>query len=142
MTSMKTHFWAMISGAVFGGGLIASGMTDPNKVKGFLDFFGNWDPTLMFVLGIAVGIYFVAAKIARLMLKTRPKLPFVWLEPERMTPRFFVGSILFGIGWGLMGLCPGPALMSLGGLSGDAGLFFLVMLVSIWLTDTILKRLG
>ena len=62
MTSMKTHFWAMISGAVFGGGLIASGMTDPNKVKGFLDFFGNWDPTLMFVLGIAVGIYLVCAR--------------------------------------------------------------------------------
>ena len=75
---MGKQIWAIVSGALFGVGLMLSGMTNPEKVKGFLDFFGKWDPTLMFVLGTAVPIYFVAVKIARLLLKTRPKLPFIW----------------------------------------------------------------
>ncbi|OUW16918.1 MAG: hypothetical protein CBD18_05965 [Opitutales bacterium TMED158] len=137
---MGNHVWAIVSGALFGLGLMLSGMTNPDKVKGFLNFFGKWDPTLMIVLGVAVPIYFVSVKIARLMLKTRPKLPFVWLEPEKMTPRFFIGSIMFGLGWGLVGLCPGPALVSLGSLSGEALLFFAVMMASIFTADVILKR--
>ncbi len=137
---MGNHVWAIVSGALFGLGLMLSSMTNPDKVKGFLNFFGKWDPTLMIVLGVAVPIYFVSVKIARLMLKTRPKLPFVWLEPEKMTPRFFIGSIMFGLGWGLVGLCPGPALVSLGSLSGEALLFFAVMMASIFTADVILKR--
>ena len=137
---MGKQIWAIVSGALFGLGLMLSGMTNPDKVKGFLNFFGKWDPTLMFVLGTAVPIYFVAVKIARLLLKTRPKLPFVWLEPEKMTLKFYLGSALFGLGWGLVGLCPGPALVSLGGLSGDAGLFFVIMAASIFVSDLVLKR--
>ncbi len=119
---------------------MVSGMTDPGKVKGFLNFFGAWDPTLLFVLGVAVGLYFVAFKVARLMLKTRPQLPFVWLDQEPMNLRFFGGSALFGVGWGLVGLCPGPALVSLGSLSADAVFFFGVMMVSIAGADFVLKR--
>ena len=137
---MGKQVWSVVSGALFGLGLMLSGMTNPEKVKGFLNFFGKWDPTLMFVLGTAVPIYFVAVKFARLTLKTRPKLPFVWLEPEKMNLKFFLGSALFGLGWGMVGLCPGPALVSLGGLSSDAALFFVIMMASIFVADLFLKR--
>ncbi len=139
---MKKHVWAFLAGALFAGGLSLSGMTRPEKVKGFLDFFGSWDPTLLIVLAVAVGLYIPAVVLARRSGWLPSGVTFVELEPEKLTPRFFVGSAMFGIGWGMVGLCPGPALVSLGGLGADAALFCAAMLASIYLTDTGLRRWG
>ncbi|MEM9161341.1 MAG: DUF6691 family protein, partial [Verrucomicrobiota bacterium] len=84
--------------------------------------------------------YFVAAFFAKRSNGRPWGEKFVWLEEEKFTPRFFLGAAMFGIGWGLVGLCPGPALVSIGGLSRDALLFFAVMMVGIFGADMLLKR--
>lgn len=110
-------FTALIVGLIFGLGLIVSGMTNPAKVQGFLDITGRWDPSLAFVLGGAVAIAMFAFRIAETRSKT-------WLgEPVRLPAsthidrRLVLGGMVFGVGWGLAGYCPGPAMASL--LSGD-----------------------
>jgi uncharacterized membrane protein YedE/YeeE len=93
---------AFACGLVFAAGLALSGMIRPEKVIGFLDIFGRWDPALAFVMGPAVGIYALAA------WRRRPP------GPERpLDVRLFAGAAIFGIGWGLTGVCPGPALVNL-----------------------------
>lgn len=112
--------YAFIAGGFFGAGLLVSGMTDTRKVQGWLDVFGNWDPTLAFVMGGAILPMFVAWQIAsrrKFALMGNPMPP----PPEpRLGRNLVVGSVLFGMGWGLVGLCPGPAIASLsyGGLQG------------------------
>lgn len=103
----------LASGLLFGAGLTVSGMTDPERVRGFLDIFGKWDPTLVFVMGGAVIVMAIAWRIrARL---ARPVFGEKFSLPDRtdLDARLLVGSALFGIGWGLAGLCPGPAIASL-----------------------------
>jgi uncharacterized membrane protein YedE/YeeE len=104
---------ALVAGLVFGIGLWISGMTDPQRVLGFLDLAGRWDPTLLFVLGGAVGI---TAVMFRLVLRRdRPLLDAAFDIPNRrrIDRDLVLGSALFGIGWGVAGYCPGPALTSL-----------------------------
>lgn len=110
---------AFLAGGFFGGGLLLSGMTDTTKVQGWLDVFGNWDPTLAFVMGGAIIPMFVAWQM------TKGRHPVVggdFPNPAKseIDHRLAVGSVLFGMGWGLAGLCPGPAIASLsyGGISG------------------------
>lgn len=103
----------LASGLLFGAGLTISGMTDPERVRGFLDIFGEWDPTLMFVMGGAVIVMAIAWRIrARL---DKPVFGEKFSLPDRtdLDGRLIMGSALFGIGWGLAGLCPGPAIASL-----------------------------
>ncbi len=116
---------ALAAGALFGLGLVLSGMTDTTKVQGWLDLFGAWDPTLAFVLGGAILPMAVAWRVAarRRMAVLGGALP-ARAEAE-ITPRLAIGSGLFGIGWGLSGLCPGPAMASLG-FGGWQGLVFFV----------------
>lgn len=109
----------MLAGGLFGTGLHLSGMTDTDKVQGFLDFFGSWDPTLAFVMGGAIVPMALAWRL------TRSRTPLAGGDfPDRPDPRLdrklILGATLFGVGWGLAGLCPGPALASLsyGGLGG------------------------
>ncbi len=128
-------------GGLFGLGLLVSGMTDTRKVIGWLDIFGNWDPTLAFVLGGAVAVMGVAWWIAG--RRAAPVLGGAF--PARPEPRLgrnlVVGSILFGMGWGLAGLCPGPAMASLG-WGGAEGLVFLVAMVAgMWAAPPIRTRL-
>ncbi|MFD6318677.1 YeeE/YedE family protein [Methylorubrum populi] len=104
---------ALVSGLLFGFGLALSGMMDPEKVLGFLDIAGAWDPSLVFVLGGAVGVsglgYLIRARMARPLLAPRFEVP----TTSRLDARLIGGAALFGIGWGLAGFCPGPALAGL-----------------------------
>ena len=103
---------SLLAGSLFGGGLFVSGMTDTTKVQGWLDVFGNWDPTLAFVMGGAIIPMFFAWRLTEgrkpLVGGAFPDLP----RPE-LDHRLITGSVLFGMGWGLAGLCPGPAVASL-----------------------------
>lgn len=117
------------AGALFGLGLLVSGMTDTTKVQGWLDVFGAWDPTLAFVLGGAIVPMFFAWRIAA--QRREAVLGGVMPGPpsQEITPRLAIGSALFGIGWGLSGLCPGPAMASLG-FGGWQGLVFFIAMVA------------
>lgn len=103
----------LVSGTLFGAGLTLSGMTDPARVRGFLDVFGAWDPTLVFVMGGAVLVMAVAWRMRNRM--GTPIFAERFSLPDRndLDVRLIAGSILFGIGWGIAGLCPGPAVASL-----------------------------
>ena len=103
----------LVSGALFGAGLTIGGMTDPARVRGFLDLFGNWDPTLAFVMGGALIVMAVAWRFRERM--SRPLFGESFSLPDRsdFDTRLIAGAALFGIGWGLAGLCPGPAVASL-----------------------------
>lgn len=105
---------ALLAGFLFGVGLMVSGMANPAKVLGFLDLAGRWDPSLILVMAGAVAIgslaFFVATRRDRSFLELPMQLPI----STAITPRLVLGSAAFGIGWGLVGLCPGPALVALG----------------------------
>lgn len=119
---------ALLAGSLFGGGLLISGMTDTTKVQGWLDVFGTWNPTLAFVMGGAILPMLVAW---RLTADRKPLAGGQFPSPARpeLDRRLIIGSILFGVGWGLAGLCPGPAMASLtyGGLGG---IVFLVAMIT------------
>lgn len=110
---MMQLFSALLAGLVFGIGLLVSGMTNPAKVLGFLDLAGAWDPSLAFVMGGAVAVGVVAFALAgrreRALLGDPIRLP----TATRIDRRLVLGSLAFGVGWGLAGFCPGPALASL-----------------------------
>lgn len=128
---------AALSGLVFGIGLIASGMTNPAKVKGFLDLAGAWDPSLGLVMGgaiaVASGAFALARRRERSWTGQRMELP----RATVIDARLLGGGVLFGVGWGLAGYCPGPALVALGGGSGSAALFVAAMLAGLVLHDTL-----
>lgn len=118
-------------GLLFGIGLILSGMTDPAKVIGFLDVFGEWDPSLALVMGgaILVGVFaFAIAKRREVtLLGTMMQLP----RAEFIDRRLIAGSVVFGAGWGLAGFCPGPALVSVGAGQPKALVFVLAMIAGM-----------
>lgn len=120
---MQRLFLSLLAGSLFGAGLFVSGMTDTTKVQGWLDVFGNWDPTLAFVMGGAIIPMFIAWRLTTgrspLVGGAFPTAP----RPE-MDHRLISGSVLFGMGWGLAGLCPGPAIASLS-YNGSGGFIFL-----------------
>lgn len=122
---------AGLCGIVFGVGLAVSGMTNPAKVLAFLDVFGRWDPTLAFVMAGAVAVSAVGFASAR--RRERAWLGSAFGIPTRrdLDARLLGGAALFGVGWGLVGLCPGPALASLGRGSGELTLFVGAMLAGI-----------
>jgi uncharacterized membrane protein YedE/YeeE len=126
----------LASGTIFGAGLTVGGMTDPARVRGFLDLFGDWDPTLAFVMGGAVLVMAVAWAFQRQML--RPFFAEGFSLPDRsdITPRLIGGSALFGIGWGIAGLCPGPGFAALAIAPASAAIF-----VAALLTGMLLVRL-
>lgn len=108
---MRT-LWGFACGLVFGIGLVVSGMSDPAKVLNFLDLAGEWDPSLAFVMGGAVAVSFVGYRLA--WQRERPVLEDEFELPKTtgIDPRLVGGAALFGIGWGIGGFCPGPALTS------------------------------
>jgi len=121
----------LASGALFGAGLAAGGMTDPARVRGFLDLFGNWDPTLAFVMGGAVLVMAIAwrfqARMARPLFGERFALP----DRSDLDGKLIAGSALFGVGWGIAGLCPGPAVASLALAPSNALPFVAAMLAGM-----------
>ena len=126
---------AFAAGLVFGIGLILSGMTDPGKVIGFLDLAGRWDPSLAFVMGGAILVgYFAFAAAGR---RGRTFLGDAIHLPKRgdIDARLVAGSTVFGIGWGLAGFCPGPALVASGAGIEQAALFVAAMLAGMVIYD-------
>ncbi|MCL4189199.1 MAG: hypothetical protein KJZ85_16480 [Rhodobacteraceae bacterium] len=137
---MARLVFAFLSGGLFGAGLLVSGMTDTTRVQGWLDVFGDWDPTLAFVLGGAILPMAVAWQVAA---RRRTALLGSAL-PERPDPRLghnlVLGSVLFGMGWGLAGLCPGPAMASLGWGGWGGVLFLAAMAAGMFLAPGVRAR--
>lgn len=127
----------LASGTLFGAGLALGGMTDPARVRGFLDLFGAWDPTLAFVMGGAVIVMAIAWRI-QLRLE-HPLFAEKFSLPDRsdITARLVFGSALFGIGWGVAGLCPGPAVAALVIEPVSAAIFVVAMLAGMGLVRLI-----
>ena len=128
---MKTTLTAFGSGLLFGIGLLVSGMTDPHRVRGFLDFAGNWNPSLAGVMGGAIAVHGTALWLERrrLGLTTGPEVS--------IDARLVAGAAIFGVGWGLAGYCPGPAIVLLGRAPGHAWVFFATMVVGALVGDAI-----
>jgi len=124
-----------LSGLLFGLGLCLSGMADPQKVLAFLDFFGPWDPSLALVMGGALAIAFVASRFAG-----RGRFAPAPAAVKRIDRRLYAGAAIFGLGWGLAGLCPGPALADLGFLDWRAALFVLAMAAGVRAANVVLAR--
>jgi len=124
-------FFSFLSGLVFGLGLLVSGMADPAKVLGFLDITRLWDPSLAFVMGGAISIGFFAFRMAS--KRTRPVCaPEMHLPvAQQIDKRLIGGSALFGLGWGLAGICPGPAVVLLGAGISKGAIFVAAMLVGM-----------
>ena len=122
---------ALITGLLFGLGLILSGMTDPSKVIGFLDLTGNWDPSLAFVMGGAILVGLVAFRFAanrsQALLGDAMRIP----TARHIDRRLVLGGLTFGVGWGLAGYCPGPAVASLASGGTKPLLFVAAMLVGM-----------
>ena len=123
----------LVSGTVFGVGLALSGMMDPARVRGFLDIFGEWDPTLAFVMAGAIAVMAVAWSIQRHVAAPAYAEGFDLPGTEKLTVRLIAGSALFGAGWGLGGLCPGPGIASLGTGPIGAAVFVVSMIVGFLL---------
>lgn len=123
---------ALVIGLIFGTGLIVSGMVDPAKVQNFLDVFGQWDPSLAFVMGGAIAVTLPGYILLNKMNKPLFAVSFSWPTRTDLDARLVTGAAIFGIGWGLGGLCPGPAMTALS--TGGIGivLFVVAMLVGIF----------
>jgi uncharacterized membrane protein YedE/YeeE len=137
---MKSAISAFIAGLIFGLGLILSEMVNPQRVRGFLDIAGNWDPTLVFVMGGAVLVTAIGFRLA--FLRSKP-----WFSPAFSVPtnriidsRLVLGAVLFGIGWGIAGFCPGPAIVGLATLNTDILVFVLAMIVGMKLAGRLGKQ--
>ena len=125
---LKTILLAFISGLIFGLGLILAGMANPAKVLGFLDVAGTWDPSLAFVMAGAIMIGFVTFLLAKKRTQSFLGLPMQMPTNQLIDKKLVFGSALFGIGWGLAGICPGPGIVLLG--AGETkGLVFVLALV-------------
>jgi uncharacterized membrane protein YedE/YeeE len=123
----------LLAGTIFGAGLMLGGMTDPARVRGFLDLFGAWDPTLAFVMGGAVLVMALAWLLQKRM--QRPVFAKSFALPDRsdITAKLVGGSALFGIGWGIAGLCPGPGFAALAIEPLSAAIFVAAMLAGVML---------
>ncbi|MFB9262129.1 DUF6691 family protein [Bradyrhizobium erythrophlei] len=119
---------SLICGLIFGAGLLISGMTDPQKVLGFLDLFGAWDATLAFVMGGAVAVSAAGFAVARRRSAPAFSARFLWPERSDIDAPLLVGAVLFGIGWSLVGICPGPALVNLAGFTLPIVVFVAAMI--------------
>ena len=128
-------FTALLAGLIFGLGLILSGMANPAKVLGFLDLAGAWDPSLMFVMGGAIGVAFVGFAAAARRKLTPSGQPISLPTASRIDRPLVIGALLFGTGWGIAGFCPGPALVGVGMLEPKALLFVLAMLAGMALFE-------
>jgi uncharacterized membrane protein YedE/YeeE len=128
---------AFIAGLVFGLGLVVAGMANPAKILNFLDLAGNWDPSLLFVMVGAIAVGTIAFSVARRRTSSALGLPMQLPTARAIDARLVGGSLLFGIGWGLAGFCPGPAIVALGAGYTKAGAFIAAMLVGMAAVDLI-----
>lgn len=130
---------AMLAGLIFGLGLILAGMADPAKVLAFLDITGAWDPSLALVMGGAIAVGSVAFAVASRRNRSYLGLPMHLPTARVIDKRLILGSLAFGIGWGMAGICPGPALVLLGAGSSKGIVFVAAMLLGMGIFE-ILER--
>ena len=132
---------SLLSGTIFGLGLTISGMVNPQKVLGFLNIFDAWDPSLIFVM---VGAIIIFAPLHYIFKKkSRPILAknFITIDNKNIDKKLLIGSGLFGVGWGLAGLCPGPAIASISFLNPSSLIFVLFMFVGFFIANRIEKNI-
>ncbi len=128
---MKQTAIALAAGLIFGAGLAVSGMADPQRVQAFLDLFGAWDPTLAFVMGGAMIPMAIAWAVQRRMAAPVAASRFDLPGTNRIDPRLAIGALIFGAGWGIGGLCPGPAIADLAIAPAPAAMFIAAMLAGM-----------
>lgn len=133
-------FSSFLVGLLFGIGLIVGGMTDPSKVLGFLDLAGAWDPSLAFVMAGAVAVGLVGFTRARRRQTSLLRAPMRLPVARHIDRRLTLGSAMFGVGWGLAGFCPGPALAALGMGEPKALLFVAAMLAGMGIYEVLERR--
>jgi len=128
------NFLVLMSGSIFGVGLTISSMTNPKKVIGFLDIFSNWDPSLAFVMGGAIiitsPILYLLTKNQKIILSDKIYLP----TNTKIEKNLIIGSLIFGVGWGLAGLCPGPAISSLALVESSTIIFTIFMFIGFYIS--------
>ena len=132
--------FAFAAGLVFGLGLIVAGMANPEKILGFLDLAGKWDPSLLFVMAGAIAVGLVAFAVAGRRTSSALGLSMQLPTARTIDGRLVGGSLLFGIGWGLAGFCPGPAIVALGAGYGKAVVFVVAMLLGMGAVDFIERQ--
>jgi uncharacterized protein len=131
---------SLLSGLVFGLGLIVSGMANPAKVLGFLDLAGAWDPSLALVMAGAVGVGFFAFWVAKRRTLSLMGAEMKLSTSTRIDKRLVAGGTLFGVGWGMAGFCPGPGLVALGMGESKALVFVAAMLAGMLVFELMEKR--
>ena len=129
-----------VLGLTFGLGLLISGMTDPGKVQGFLDLAGLWDPSLVFVMGGGVMVGLLGFGWAKKQSLSLSGLTFQWPEMTLIDRPLVLGSLMFGLGWGLAGFCPGPAWVAMASGNDKALVFVVAMLVGMVIYGYFKKR--
>lgn len=133
---------ALATGIIFGSGLTISGMTDRSKVLGFLDLFGQWDASLAFVMAAALLItvpgYYLIQKRSKPICETQFHLP----STSALDRKLIFGAVLFGVGWGLYGYCPGPAIAALSSLQWEPLIFVGAMLTGMFAADKLVPILA
>ena len=137
---MTTIFTSLFAGLVFGLGLIVSGMANPAKVLGFLDLAGPWDPSLAFVMAGAIAVAAVAFASAKTRTVSVLGAGMKLSTSRDIDRRLVIGSVLFGIGWGVAGFCPGPGLVALGMGEIKALVFVVAMLVGMGIFELLERR--
>nr|WP_314900439.1 DUF6691 family protein [uncultured Deefgea sp.] len=138
---MKMNFIDLFTGLLFGLGLLLAGMATPSKVQGFLDLAGVWDPSLAFVMGGGIGmalIFFTAAKKRTTTLVTHDAMKLT--NSSVIDRRLILGSVAFGTGWGIAGICPGPALVALGTGSTGVLIFVAAMLAGMFIFERLQSK--
>ena len=131
---------SLLAGLVFGLGLIVSGMANPAKVLGFLDLAGRWDPSLAFVMAGAIAVGAIAFALARTRTASLLDAPMKLPSEQRIDRRLLAGALVFGVGWGIAGFCPGPALVAIGMGSTKAVVFVVAMLAGMGIFQIAEKR--
>ena len=130
-STFARHTVAFLSGAIFALGLLISGMADPNKVLAFLDITGAWDPSLIFVMLGAIPVAYLAFRYANKRQSTVLGEQFSTVNKKEIDRGLIVGSSLFGIGWGLSGICPGPSIVILGLALTNGYIFFIALIIGM-----------
>lgn len=137
---IRTAILALASGALFGAGLAISGMADPTRVRDFLDLLGRWDPTLAFVMAGAIVPMAIAWRIQRRLAAPLASTDFSIPSTVKIDGKLIGGSLLFGVGWGIAGLCPGPAIAGLA-LRPSAAFIFVVAMIAGMMVHRSLDRM-
>lgn len=143
MNNVIFRLTSLLSGVLFGIGMIVSGMADPAQVLGFLDVAGEWDPSLMFVMGGAL-VVFTPSYFLLIKPKQKPVVAeeFCLAKSKTIDARLIIGASIFGLGWGIAGVCPGPALASLALGNYGVWIFFAFMMVGLGLTNAFIYSIA